>query len=706
MNWRKRKETTVTPSNGVPQQPTALAARNPFHSVGMKLFTLFLVSITVLVGGIGGFSYDRAQATIQEQVSLSQVQTVQQAGEKLDLLFQNNMELTNQILFDQDTQKLLTEAYNTKESDQYELFQLSKDIENKLRSYVFANHSLFGIYLIPIDKEHATIYSSGVSTTTMADERNKPWFDATLKLSGNVNWIPSSKRGLSGQSPKETYALARVVKNINTSQSMYVMVMEVYVQTLQEQLKWDKSSGGFAQIVDGAGKVVLANDLQLIGQEPQLRLDVTKDKSVDYRIVANTSGEDQLGTYYVSPVTGWTINGFTPMGELLKGTASIRNVTLISIVVAIIVALLLGWYVMRRIGKPLQRLRDLMEEGAQGKLGLQMNHRSKDEIGQLSVSFNTMMSRISELVQRTEQSAQAVLATASRLGEASRLTASSAKEIAVATEEIANGATSLAVEAERSNHWTESTSQKMLNVIEMNVDMYTAATEVQAASQRGTHYMVELNHKTETTETMIRSLVSKVDALKESTLSVRKILELLTQMTKQTNILSLNAAIEAARAGAAGKGFMVVADEIRSLADQSKQSIEVVGQILESIQREVNETVMMLGDAYPIFKEQLEAVKEADHIFHTVEDQMVQLFTKLDYATAGVNELDESQRILTEAMSNVSAVAEESSATSEEVASLSNEQMTVSARLVDLSNELEQVSDQLMQQLDQFTMER
>src|SRR3981081_2815600 len=111
---------------------------------------------------------------------------------------------------------------------------------------------------------------------------------------------------------------------------------------------------------------------------------------------------------------------------------------------------------------------------------------------------------------------------------------------------------------------------------------------------------------------MIRSMVDKVDNLKDSTRSIRKILDVLNNMTKQTNILSLNGTIDAARAGASGKGFMVVADEIRKLADQSRQSIDVVGQITETITKEIDETVKVLSNATPIFQEQIESVKEAE----------------------------------------------------------------------------------------------
>jgi methyl-accepting chemotaxis protein len=199
-------------------------------------------------------------------------------------------------------------------------------------------------------------------------------------------------------------------------------------------------------------------------------------------------------------------------------------------------------------------------------------------------------------------------------------------------------------------------------------------------------------------------MVGKVDNLKDSTRSIRKILDVLGNMAKQTNILSLNATIEAARAGTAGKGFMVVADEIRKLADQTRESIGIVGGIVENIQREIDETVNVLSEAYPIFQEQIESVREANQIFVTVQDNMGSFVQRLESATDSVRNLEEAQSTLAMAMSNVSAVAQEASATSEQVASLSNEQLNISDGLVQLSNRLEAVSGQLRESLSRFTV--
>src|SRR5690606_8652605 len=130
---------------------------------------------------------------------------------------------------------------------------------------------------------------------------------------------------------------------------------------------------------------------------------------------------------------------------------------------------------------------------------------------------------------------------------------------------------------------------------------------------------------------------------------------------------------------------MVVADEIRKLADQSRQSIDVVAQITAKISGEIEETVLVLSDAYPIFQERIGSVKEANSIFVTVQEQMGHFASKLEDVTNSVEELNQSQSVLAVAMTNVSAVAEEASATSEEVASLSSEQLAISEGLVQLS---------------------
>jgi methyl-accepting chemotaxis protein len=389
---------------------------------------------------------------------------------------------------------------------------------------------------------------------------------------------------------------------------------------------------------------------------------------------------------------------------LVADAQRIWTFTIVIALVAALLAVVIGFFLARMIGRPLAELSSLMKEGENGNLKVRTSISRRDEIGQLGNSFNQMMDKITLLVRQTNDSAREVLEKAAELLEASKKTALSAKEISVATEEIAEGASTLATEAERGNDLTNHIGVQMRAVVDANIAMGRSAADVRKASDQGIAYMANLITKTSSTEEMTRSMAEKVNRLKESTSSIRKILDMLNDIARQTNILSLNATIEAARAGAAGKGFMVVADEIRKLADQSRQSIDVVGRITETIQAGIEEAVQALSEAYPLFKEQIDSVREADLIFQNVQSHMESFIRQLDGVTESIQQLEQSQKALSEAMGNVSAVSQESSATSEEVASLTSEQLSVSQSLVALAERLEALSNNLRESLSKFTV--
>jgi len=383
---------------------------------------------------------------------------------------------------------------------------------------------------------------------------------------------------------------------------------------------------------------------------------------------------------------------------------SIRDLTMLMSVAAVAAAGLIGLVVMRMIGRPLGELRALMTEGRKGNLAVRSGIRRKDEIGQVADSFNWMMEEITALVRSANQSAQAVLETAAALTQAARQTADAAGTIAASTEEIASGAASLAASSEQGAGIADETLAQVRNVVASNEEMKLAAAEAEEAGAAGTGHMTALIANTGRVEAMTRSMAEKVGRLADSAGSIRNILEMLIRMNARTNILSLNAGIEAARAGSAGKGFMVVADEIRRLAEQSRQSIAVAGEIIGTIQHEIGETVDALSEAYPVFHEQIEAVREAHRLFLAVQANMNVFLGRLEAATASIRRLEQIQSAMTGTMNEVSSVAQQAAAVSGDVANLSHEQLGVSAGLVELSNRLESVSDQLKSSLSRFTV--
>lgn len=673
---------------------------NPVKSVGMKLFLMFFASILFFVLIVGLISYSISKNVIKEKVSQASLQTIQQAGQKLDFLYQTFDEATLQIMLNKDLMDII-ERIPTYDPSSYEALDAVRQLTEKLNVITFSNKSVKTLHLYKPDGKLIVITGAG-GTTFTDNASSNDWFKQTVDAAGKVAWLDSKAKGYSTNS-NNTFAVGRVIRNTLTNNSSAVLVVELNLDVLNNEIKGISLGDDSNVIITNANNknIAVFNSNEL---EQDAKIKLTKEQQ-DKESGSFTTKDDHLVTYYHSAVSGWFLVGDIPVSSLVQDARKIFNATLIIGLCAAIAAVLIGMFVARMIGRPLINLRNLMQQGAKGKLTVRANFTSQDEIGQLGNSFDEMMQQITALVQQTSVSAKEVFETATELTNSSKVTATAAREIAVATDEISNGAAGLATESERGNELTYHIGTQMKQVIDANLEMGTSAADVQSSSEQGTKYMTELIGKTNLTEEMIKSMVEKVDKLKDSTRSIRKILDLLNNITKQTNILSLNATIEAARAGAAGKGFMVVADEIRKLADQSRQSIDVVGQITETIQKEIDETVKVLSTATPIFQEQILAVKEADTIFKQVTNHMGGFIIQLSTVSDSISTLEQSQVVLSDAMTNVSAVAEESLATSEEVASLSSEQLSISDGLVKLSNKLDQLSKSLNDTLSKFEVE-
>ncbi|URN92964.1 MAG: methyl-accepting chemotaxis protein [Candidatus Pristimantibacillus lignocellulolyticus] len=682
------------------------------NSIGIQLFVLIFISIVICVVTVGTISYQKSKGLIESNVSSASVQTIKQVSNSLDTVLKSYADISFQLMFD----SVLLENMNTLQTTEstYEQIRTTQMITEKFSTFTVTNQTIKNITVIPISDRIEPI-SAGQSVETNSNKktaemyRNTEWYKATEVENGSIHWIEPQADGISQSTPYSSVGLARLVRNMNYPDLSFILVIELDVDSFFEVAKKvDLGSGSEIVILNSKNDYVLAPNVIKYGQTPNIEIPEAEAgeevKTSDSLTVTGANNEKYLAIYEnISSNNDWKVVAAIPTENLIEQAAPIRNITIITSIIAGLIAIAIGILVIRMIGRPLNYVTELMQKGAKGDLTVRSSLKKRnDEIGLLSNNFNEMMEQIAILATQTTNSAAEVLKTAAELTAASEKTSIAAKEIAVATDEIAGGASSLAMEAEKGTDHTNTLNDQMKQVNEYNVQMTISANEVEHASLQGISYMGVLIDKTGTTEQMTRAMVDKVNALKVSTTSIVKILDVLNAVTKQTNILSLNATIEAARAGAAGKGFMVVADEIRQLADQSKNSIEVVAQITRTITDEIDETVAVLSEAYPLFQEQIGSVKEANQLFLTVQAQMETFKQSMNQVTDAFVELNKSQEILSDSMNNVSAVAQQSSATSEEVASLSTEQLNISQNLVDLSGKLQTVSTGLKDSLSKF----
>ncbi|WP_410767951.1 methyl-accepting chemotaxis protein [Fontibacillus sp. BL9] len=669
---------------------------HPSKSVGARLFFIFFSATLIFVLSLGVISYQMSKNTIERNARQAHQQTVNQTAEKLDLLLQRYENSLQQSMFSNEIQDLVRQG-SLKSTDARQKIVIKQKLTSVLGNWAFSNPGVLGVYLIPENDVMPSLTSGMNDEAFLEGAKQAAWFKEALDSDQPV-WMTESE--------DPTSSLFRLANALPGSVgNSYVIVADIKSSVLTDELKkislGDKS---VAQLISGDQQLIATSAASgQAGYEGVLSsVNAEQERGSLQGKAAN--GKNSLTVYSTLGSAKWRLISVIPVEELFKDAQKILLTTYLSVLIVALIAIAVGFWMARTIAGPLNNMKVLMREAATGDLKVRMNFKSRDEIGELSLSFNEMMEQITGLVDQTGQTAMEVLETAHELGKASRKTAFSAKEIAAATEQIAVGASNLAQEAERGNELTEQMSEQMHLFVEVNREMGDSALGVGESSEQGLRRLNDLEHQTDLTGQKTGALVDKVNGLKDTTSSVLQVLEVMQNITKQTNILSLNATIEAARAGVAGKGFMVVADEIRGLAEQSRQSIEMVARITESIMAEMKETTTALAEVTPLFGRQMDAVKETGAIFQNVQEQMKVFIRRLDEVTSSIGQLNTTQTVLFDSMSNVSSVAQQSSATSEEVASLSGEQQEVSETLVHLSEKLEQASSALKEKLALFKL--
>ncbi|RJS61850.1 methyl-accepting chemotaxis protein [Bacillus sp. PK3_68] len=378
------------------------------------------------------------------------------------------------------------------------------------------------------------------------------------------------------------------------------------------------------------------------------------------------------------------------------GTARLILITVS--LLGIVISIFIGLMITKIIVNPIKQIQSLMSRAEDGDFTVEGNYRSKDEIGQLVSSFNNMINGLKQIIKTVSETSELVAASSEELSASAEQSSRAGESVSTNIEELAKGSSrqlrsveestkiinEMAGYAEKITVHAEQVSQKVSQTSDMSSEGKQSIEKV----------MQQMNSINEN----VTGLGVSIKELSESSSEIGRINEVITAIAAQTNLLALNAAIEAARAGEAGKGFAVVADEVRKLAEQSAASAEQITNLIQIIQSNTGQTLQSMTSAATEVEAGLNVVQEAGESFEKIEISIHEVVSQIKDVASAINQLSSGTVQVADSMNVVRNVAEESAASNESVSTATKEQLvsmdeisTASATLAKISEELQQL---------------
>lgn len=402
---------------------------------------------------------------------------------------------------------------------------------------------------------------------------------------------------------------------------------------------------------------------------------------------------------------GWIVVSGTYMMDFNKPSNEILYNILIIEAITLAIGIIVIWIFATRIVRPINRVSRRMDLLADGDLTIdEIMVKSKDEIRRLADSMNHMQGKLKSLVTNVSSASERMAGQSEELTQSADEVKAGSEQIAITMQELAAGSEKQVGSASDLSVAMQNFANEIESANEMGMRIHESSGNVLAMTNEGNQFMEVSKQQMEKIDGIVRDAVEKVKGLDMQSKKISELIIVIKSIAEQTNLLALNAAIEAARAGEHGRGFAVVADEVRSLSEQVYSSVIDITKIVTNVQNESSFVVESLLDGYQEVVEGTTQIEKTGERFHSINQAVTEMVGSIKIVTENLETITENSQQMNTSIEDIVAISEESAAGIEETSASSEQTNASMEEVAKSSNDLAKLAEELNDLVNEFKL--
>ncbi|WP_240840486.1 methyl-accepting chemotaxis protein [Acidaminobacter sp. JC074] len=692
-------------------------------SISFKIISAMLIIILILTGILSFVTYRITKSSISLEVEEKLVRQAQNTADDIELLLTKTESITD----------ALADVVETSiDMDQFELSKpnqaaYAKDYLEYLNPIVieFAEHLDYNIdayvvfspdyskrilnqSLVIEDGGSYVLLDAPLENDYVADENDpaSQWFHGPKQAGKGIWSEPYEDPTIGGN--LITYSTPIYVDGTFIGVVGVDIVFEVFSSMITDIRILDS---GYAFLFDSDYNYLVHKDLTpdqnlttIANGEFAYMKDIF-DSSEQGHIYYTFNGEDKIqGFAHIS--NGWVLGVAPVTDEIFAGLHRLRFITFMITFVAIIIAAIIASLVGSSIARPVKRITaiitrishlDLRSDPADDKL-----LKYRDETGLMAQELKTMTSSLNTFVHELMSQAGQLNVDADHLYTATVETSQSIEQVSNAVTELASGANKQSEDTSQSMEKLYTLDSKINDVVDNTSIMIDQTTRVKDVNMQTSKTLDALNTNLTTTNDTINNVANQIQDLKVKSTAIGEVTGLIDQIAEQTNLLALNAAIEAARAGEAGKGFAVVADEVRKLAEETSILTKKITESMNEIQEGIDESNQEMHKVKDVIESNTEISNNVEKAFDQTIMSINDVMNQISLLNENIDQVQAVKDVVIEALRNISEITEGNAASAEEVSASVEQQSATMITIEDMSKTLSQIAQSINDNVDKF----